>query len=421
MEQTQHEQSLIVLQKKLPMLVTMAVAIVLCCAVVLNFTRAWYSNNLDASAEGMQIISESPDVKFKLVIYREGVPVFDSEQSEGETAWIGLLPGEEYVFFLEIYRNEGSDATDMNLQVGFLGLEGYPLGTTYSFKLGTPASEGLIMNSASQSISLPGTTLEVDPTKVTVKKLEETTYDMITENDGTQTATPKKVYSYLVTGSVADDIVLTSPSSTNVNFNTINVDVTSTDKPETVIIRNVEEFNASTGTFTMINAFKTVIKNDKNEDVPATIESTMQITTGHESTEVFNIGVFGKYQSDGTTFGYGKDATGTDIEVTLPSQGATNEQISQMAASMLTFMSAADFSDENWFLYSGEHNISGTTASNTIIIPFSVRVGLAADYDGVADTAGENEEKIINVPSDLSNISFRVAGVFINAVPKETS
>lgn len=421
MEQTQHEQSLIVLQKKLPMLVTMAVAIVLCCAVVLNFTRAWYSNNLDASAEGMQIISESPDVKFKLVIYREGVPVFDSEQSEGETAWIGLLPGEEYVFFLEIYRNEGSDATDMNLQVGFLGLEGYPLGTTYSFKLGTPASEGLIMNSASQSISLPGTTLTVDPTKVTVEKLEETTYDMITENDGTQTATPKKVYSYLVTGSLADDIVLTSPSSTNANFNEINVDVTSTDKPETVIIRNVEEFNASTGTFTMINAFKTVIKNDQNEDVPATIESTMQITTGHESTEVFNIGVFGKYQSDGTTFGYGKDATGTNIEVTLPGQGATNEQISQMAANMLTFMSAADFSDENWFLYSGEHNISDTTASNTIIIPFSVRVGLAADYDGVADTAGETEEKIINVPSDLSNISFRVAGVFINAVPKETS
>ena len=124
MEQTSEQQSLLVLQKKLPMLVTMAVAIVLCCAVVLNFTRAWYSNNLDASAEGMQIISESPDVKFKLIIYREGVPVFDSDENSGETAWIGLLPGEEYVFFLEIYRNEGSDATDMDLQIGFLGLQG---------------------------------------------------------------------------------------------------------------------------------------------------------------------------------------------------------------------------------------------------------------------------------------------------------
>ena len=172
----------------------------------------------------------------------------------------------------------------------------------------------------------------------------------------------------------------------------------------------------------MIDAFQTVVKNEKNESVPMTVESTMQITTGHESTEVFNIGVFGKYPTAGGSFGYGKDAEGKPIPVTLPGTDATNEQISQMASNMLTFMSAADFSEKNWFLYSGEHNISGTTASNTIIIPFSVRIGTAKEYDGVLEQGQTGtEEKIINVPSDLSNISFRVEGVFINAVPSEGS
>lgn len=421
MEQTQEQQSLIVLQKKLPMLVTMAVAIVLCCAVVLNFTRAWYSNNLDASAEGMQIISESPDVKFKLIIYREGVPVFDSDENNGETAWIGLLPGEEYVFFLEIYRNEGSDATDMDLQIGFLGLQGYPLGTTYSFKLGTPASEGIIMNGASQSVSLPGNTLTIDKSKVTVTPEGSTTYDVITiQEDGSQSVTGKEtVYTYTITGSEANDIILTSPTSSKTDAKTIDVDVT--DSKESVILRNVK-YDADSGTFTMINAFQTVVKNEKNESVPMTVESTMQITTGHESTEVFNIGVFGKYPSAGGNFGYGKDANGKPINVTLPGTDATNEQISQMASTMLTFMSAAEFAEDEWFLYSGKHNIKDTTENNTIIIPFSVRIGTAKEYDGVLEQGQTGtEEKIINVPSDLSNISFRVEGVFINAVPREGS
>lgn len=428
MEQTQEQQSLIVLQKKLPMLVTMAVAIVLCCAVVLNFTRAWYSNNLDASAEGMQIISESPDVKFKLIIYREGVPVFNSDENSGETAWIGLLPGEEYVFFLEIYRNEDSNATNMDLQIGFLGLEGYPLGTTYSFKLGTPASEGVIMNGASQSISLPGKTLEVDSSLVNVTPEGSATYNVYTSvNDVlTDSGTDKIVNSYTITAKSANtNITLTDPASKKDGANAIDVKVTSETKPETVILRNVEAVTESNGkyVFTMIDAFQTVVKNEKNESVPMTVESTMQITTGHESTEVFNIGVFGKYPTDddgniiqGESFGYGKDATGEVIPVTLPD---TDDDISAMAAEMLTFMSAAEFSNGNWFLYSGLHNISETTASKTIIIPFSVRVGLAADYDGVPNSPNETEEKIINVPSDLSNISFRVAGVFINAVPHE--
>lgn len=434
MEQTSEQQSLLVLQKKLPMLVTMAVAIVLCCAVVLNFTRAWYSNNLDASAEGMQIISESPDVKFKLIIYREGVPVFNSDENSGETAWIGLLPGEEYVFFLEIYRHEQSDASNLDLQIGFLGLQGYPLGTTYSFKLGTPASEGIIMNGASQSVSLPGNTLTIDKSKVTVTPEGSTTYDVITiQEDGSQSVTGKEtVYTYTITGSKANDIILTSPSSSKDDAKTIDVDVT--DSKESVILRNVK-YDADSGTFTMINAFQTVVKNEKNESVPMTVESTMQITTGHESTEVFNIGVFGKYPTDadgdiipGQPFGYGKDATGTDINVTLPGTDATNEQISQMASTMLTFMSAAKFAEDNWFLYSGKHDISKTTdengnpvESNTIIIPFSVRIGTAKEYDGVSDVEGVDEKKIINVPSDLSNISFRVEGVFINAVPSEGS
>lgn len=419
MEQTQEQQSLVILQKKLPMLITMAVAIVLCCAVVLNFTRAWYSNNLDASAEGMQIVSESPDVKFKLVIYREGVKVFDSETNSGETAWIGLLPGEEYVFFLEIYRHEQSDASNLNLQVGFLGIEGYPLGTTYSFKLGTPASEGLILNNASQSVSLPGTTLTVDTSKVTVTEDGHTTYNVVTTDDnGNQTVTGQEiVYTYTITGTEANDIILTSPSSTKNDAKTIPVTVTSSG--ETVILKNVI-YDATSGTFTMINAFQTVVKNEKNEDVPMTVESTMQITTGHESTEVFNIGVFGKEQADGT-FGYGKDNTGASIPVVLPGSDDTNEQISQMASSMLTFMSAAKFSEGNWFLYSGNHDVEQTDSSNTIIIPFSVRVGTAKEYDGVSEVEGVYEEKIINVPSDLSNISFRVEGVFINAVPSEGS
>lgn len=427
MEQTSEQQSLLVLQKKLPMLVTMAVAIVLCCAVVLNFTRAWYSNNLDASAEGMQIISESPDVKFKLIIYREGVPVFDSDENNGETAWIGLLPGEEYVFFLEIYRHEQSDASNLDLQIGFLGLQGYPLGTTYSFKLGTPASEGVIMNSASQSVSLPGNTLTIDKSKVTVTPEGSTTYDVITiHEDGSQSVTGKEtVYTYTITGSEANDIILTSPTSSKADAKTIDVDVTTSG--ESVILRNVK-YDADSGTFTMINAFQTVVKNEKNESVPMTVESTMQITTGHESTEVFNIGVFGKYPTAGGSFGYGKDAEGKSISVTLPDKNATNEQISQMASTMLTFMSAAEFAEDNWFLYSGKHDISKTTdengnpvESNTIIIPFSVRIGTAKEYDGVSDVEGVTEEKIINVPSDLSNISFRVEGVFINAVPSEGS
>ena len=151
MEQTQHEQSLIVLQKKLPMLVTMAVAIVLCCAVVLNFTRAWYSNNLDASAEGMQIISESPDVEYSLTIYRSGYQVYPKNESPYPEPLDGLLPGEEYIFLLKLNRDISALQSILKLDVGFLGIEGYPLGTTYSVVTNSQAAATQIVKNAGNS------------------------------------------------------------------------------------------------------------------------------------------------------------------------------------------------------------------------------------------------------------------------------
>ena len=151
MEQTQKEQSLIVLQKRLPMLVTMAVAIVLCCAVVMNFTRAWYSNNLDASAEGMQIISESPDVAYSLTIYRSGYQVYPKNESPYPEPLDGLLPGEEYIFLLKLNRDTSALQSILKLDVGFLGIEGYPLGTTYSVITNSKAAQTQIIKNAGNS------------------------------------------------------------------------------------------------------------------------------------------------------------------------------------------------------------------------------------------------------------------------------
>lgn len=157
MEQTSEQQSLLVLQKKLPMLVTMAVAIVLCCAVVLNFTRAWYSNNLDASAEGMQIISESPDVNYSLTIYRSGYQVYPVNDSPYPEPLDGLLPGEEYIFLLRLNRDISALQSIMTLDVGFLGIEGYPLGTTYSVITGSSAAtDEIVKNAGNSTIEIYG-------------------------------------------------------------------------------------------------------------------------------------------------------------------------------------------------------------------------------------------------------------------------
>ena len=386
MEQTQEQQSLIVLQKKLPMLVTMAVAIVLCCAVVLNFTRAWYSNNLDASAEGMQIISESPDVEFELIIYRQGVKVYDSTESndDDETPWIGLLPGEEYIFLLEIKRTTGATTEPIDLQIGFLGIEGYPLGTTYTIVTGTAATEGIVATPALQTMEIPGTQLTI------------------------VSGTPS------VSGTGEDSTIVIMPA----------------EGATAVTLETTATLNASASGVKQFSAPQITIKNATLSGNVITFKtgdkSLLQAGTGHLSTEVFQIGCFGTFTRDSnnaiTSVTYhnqpisrtSESTTMVDIFQTVKEANSAATQ-NPNPELKISYMPANEFisPSKNYYIYNHEWEYEGDEIS--IVVPFGIKILNAEDY------MGDDNGNIIISSFDLSNISFKVDGIFINAVPQENN
>lgn len=386
MEQTQQQQSLLVLQKKLPMLVTMAVAIVLCCAVVLNFTRAWYSNNLDASAEGMQIISESPDVEFELIIYRQGIKVYDStdEDNTDEAPWIGLLPGEEYIFLLEIKRTAGATTEPIDLQIGFLGIEGYPLGTTYTIVTGTVEAEGIVATPALQTMEIPGTELTI------------------------KSGTP----SVSGTGDDSTIVIMPAEGQTEVTLETAATLGNSAS--------GVKQFSAPQITIKNATLSGNVITFQTGD------KSLLQAGTGHLSTEVFQVGCFGNIE---------KDSDGVITEVTYhaepisrTSDSTTMVDIFQTVKEAnspatqnpnpdlkISYMPASDFisPSNSFYIYDHAWEYKGNEIS--IVIPFGIKILNAEDY------MGDDNGNIIISSFDLSNISFKVDGIFINAVPQENN
>lgn len=386
MEHTSEQQSLIVLQKKLPMLVTMAVAIVLCCAVVLNFTRAWYSNNLDASAEGMQIISESPDVEFELIIYRQGVKVYDSTESndDDETPWIGLLPGEEYIFLLEIKRTTGATTEPIDLQIGFLGIEGYPLGTTYTIVTGTAATEGIVATPALQTMEIPGTQLTI------------------------VSGTPS------VSGTGDDSTIVIMPA----------------EGKTAVTLETTATLSASASGVKQFSAPQITIKNATLSGNVITFKtgdkSLLQAGTGHLSTEVFQIGCFGTFTRDSnnaiTSVTYhnqpisrtSESTTMVDIFQTVKEANSATTQ-NPNPELKISYMPANEFisPSKNYYIYNHEWEYKGNEIS--IVVPFGIKILNAEDY------MGDDNGNIIISSFDLSNISFKVDGIFINAVPQENN
>ena len=287
MEQTQEQQSLLVLQKKLPMLVTMAVAIVLCCAVVLNFTRAWYSNNLDASAEGMQIISESPDVDFELIIYRQGVEVYNSTKDDyirdengnimyekdengndildkplrDETPWIGLLPGEEYIFLLRIDRTASGVGEQIDLNIGFLDLFGYDIGTTWNVIMNGDEADGILENPALQTLTIPENKLLISQGEVT--------YVNVKDDKGNDIA---GLYNITVTGTQSALATLSLPA----------------DLAESAIVKT---YSAKTLTITNVSA--TPSNDNTIKEFTVTANTTISTSSGYTTMDVFQVGYFG--------------------------------------------------------------------------------------------------------------------------------
>ena len=467
MEQTQEQQSLLVLQKKLPMLVTMAVAIVLCCAVVLNFTRAWYSNNLDASAEGMQIISESPDVAYELIIYRNGEQVYPLPEGSTINPWVGLLPGEEYVFFLEIKRTDTANNETIKLDIGFLGIEGYPLGTTYSvIPNARTASEGARINAGAQQIEIPGDAIQV--TGGTVAPDPET-------GAYTVTGTDPEITFIAVTGT-GTNIVRTMTSADFTITNYVNYDEknqiftfpeASIDFPKNESDEPIYEFTLTSGEYVYVeNAkhYKIIPEGDntsavitmsngtsysssefiangyapseENDTVTFTLQSgitvgtltralgTIQAGTGSLSTDVFKIGYFGKEQASPTSpLVYYEPMI---IESDRTENDSTNGKFKSMT-DLIAYFNSADnkhvlnhdltagvFSEKGYYLFSHDWTPPQESAGEvSLVIPFGIKIEKAEVYMGAAN-------KVINSPSDLSNISFTVTGIFINAVPDET-
>lgn len=466
MEQTQHEQSLIVLQKKLPMLVTMAVAIVLCCAVVLNFTRAWYSNNLDASAEGMQIISESPDVEYQLIIYRNGEQVYPLPEGSTINPWVGLLPGETYTFFLEIKRTDTNNKDKINLQIGFLGIEGFPLGTTYSIIPDSrTAAEGAYVNDGAQRIEIPGSTVQVTGGTVTI--------DTATGTCQVEGDAPQITFSE-VTGTGADVVkTMTAADFSIANYTSYNADTQTFTFPEATISfplgtddKPIYEFTVTNGEYVYVENTKTYkiipagnstratvtlsdgttidsaefiatgFAPDTNDAKKFVLQSgvtvgsltqalgTIQAGTGHLSTDVFKIGYYGPEAANNSSLTYYEPMI---IVPGLEENNPTLGEFKSMADVVTYFnsvdntkglnhnLTAGEFSEDNLLLFSQGWTIpEGVTGETSIVIPFGIKIEKADYYMSATD-------KVINTPSDLSNISFTVSGIFINAVPEDTA
>ena len=466
MEQTQKEQSLIVLQKRLPMLVTMAVAIVLCCAVVMNFTRAWYSNNLDASAEGMQIISESPDVAYQLVIYRNGEQVYPLPEGSTINPWVGLLPGEEYVFFLEIKRTDTTNKEKIMLDIGFLGIEGYALGTTYSIiPEARTANEGAYINAGAQQIEIPGNTIQVTSGDITVDP--ET-------GVCTVTGSAPEITFNAATGTGTDIVkTMSAADFTIANYLSYNSDTKTFTFPEATIVFPEDENNTPIYEFTLANGefeyvdnlkhYKIIPKENETHAVITLSDGTtymssefiatgfssevdgdttrfelqsgisvgsltqtlgtVQAGTGSLSTDVFKIGYFGEKQASPTSplVYYEPMVIETGLTENSPASGefkSMTDLLNYFNSNQNTHvlnhdLTAGTFEKKGYYLFSHDWSLPEDAAGEvSIVIPFGIKIEKAEVYMNA-------QNKVINTPSDLSNISFTVEGIFINAVPAE--
>ena len=460
MEHTSEQQSLLVLQKKLPMLVTMAVAIVLCCAVVLNFTRAWYSNNLDASAEGMQIISESPDVDFELIIYRQGVEVYNSTKDDyirdengnimyekdengndildkplrDETPWIGLLPGEEYIFLLRIDRTASGVGEQIDLNIGFLDLFGYDIGTTWDVIMNGDEADGILENYALQTLTIPKNKLLISKGDVA--------YANAKDENGEDIA---GLYNITITGAQSTLATLSLPA----------------DLAESASVKN---YSAKTLTITNVSATPS---NDTITEFTVTANTTISTASGYTTMDVFQVGYFGGTPVAGSFYDpleiiplYKTNADGEQIFdedgdpiPNLTQKNANGEQIlgedgkpipmdanddgnprtfsdmqtlySAVIANQtsnvtgangwkLNYKSANDFmagvknEQLNYCLY--DHPWTDTTDNVSVVIPFGIKILNSEQY------MAPNTPIIFSV-ADLSNISIGVAGIYINALP----
>ncbi len=427
MEQTQHEQSLIVLQKKLPMLVTMAVAIVLCCAVVLNFTRAWYSNNLDASAEGMQIISESPDVEFNLQIYNaNGVLVYDStnEQEYGIREWVGLLPGEKYVFVLALNRSDTAEAQNLDLQIGFLGLSGKPLGAPFKI---IPNQDKFEENASAQTLSIPDSTIYFDTNTVTLTETNQT------DEDGNKIATcvPKADGDILYF-----DVTETTENDEKKTTVTVKAADTAPDGAFSSTVLNFsgyDSINSSNSSMTFPAVKYETVTGGENE-YQKMVAALMQTNTGHDSTEVFKIGCYATQDQNTQEITYKAPHI---LELTEAQMAKPDEKKAAISAEMIALSKRLQQEDNNELLSlpayeyitallyeyhwayqeqeSSQESEEGATTvqpentkNQVLLIPFCVYVDTAEKYQ---------EAGIINSSADISNIQFSVDGIYISALP----
>jgi hypothetical protein len=77
-------------------------------------------------------------------------------------------------------------------------------------------------------------------------------------------------------------------------------------------------------------------------------------------------------------------------------------------------LTAGTFEKQGYYLFSHDWSLPEDAAGEvSIVIPFGIKIEKAEVYMNA-------QNKVINSPSDLSNISFTVEGIFINAVPAET-
>ena len=430
MEQTSEQQSLLVLQKKLPMLVTMAVAIVLCCAVVLNFTRAWYSNNLDASAEGMQIISESPDVEFNLQIYdASGKLVYDSlnEAEYGVRNWVGLLPGEKYIFVLALNRSDTAAEQNIDLQIGFLGLSGKPLGAPFHI---VPNQDKFEENAAAQTLSIPGNTIVFDASVTTTENSDKTQLTCVPQKNNDDDTNEYSLYFYVegkqvtVRRCLANNVPEGAFSSTILNFS------------------GYTEYKSNTLTFPAVK-YETQGEGDNARQVM--VAALMQTNTGHDSTEVFKIGCYatGNVSDDGTTVSNlvykapviielsPEDMANDSSKKDAISRGMINlsKELSKETNTDLLPLYAYHYNTMRLYEYhwsyfeetsnsDGEQGEGATTAApasnqnKVLLIPFCIYVDTAQVYQDAG---------IINSSADLSNIQFSVDGIYISTLPPDAT
>ena len=270
------------------------------------------------------------------------------------------------------------------MQIGFLGIEGYPLGTTYTIVTGTAATEGIVATPALQTMEIPGTQLTI------------------------VSGTPS------VSGTGDDSTIVIMPA----------------EGKTAVTLETTATLGASASGVKQFSAPQITIKNATLSGNVITFKpgdkSLLQAGTGHLSTEVFQIGCFGTFTRDSnnaiTSVTYhnqpisrtSESTTMVDIFQTVKEANSATTQ-NPNPELKISYMPANEFisPSKNYYIYNHEWEYKGDEIS--IVVPFGIKILNAEDY------MGDDNGNIIISSFDLSNISFKVDGIFINAVPQENN